>query len=108
MASFKNEELITLSSFTYILFITCLVLGAVYSVLWMLKRYRPTLFPANTDSNIKILETKSDLKLGTLSIISVYGQRHLLVITKTGTSVLPLESTQVNDFPTEKDKLEPR
>jgi hypothetical protein len=102
MATFKNEELITLSSFTYILFVTCVVLGIVYLGLWLLKRYRPALFPANSVSNIKILETKNDLKLGTLAIISVYGQHHLLVITKSGTSVYPLEQPQVDDMDKEK------
>lgn len=89
MATFKSEEAITVGSLTQILFVTCILLAIVFCILWLIKRYRPNLLTSPT-SNIQIIETKTDLKLGTLAIISACGQQHLLVITKTGTSLHPL------------------
>ena|GEM_PF-6634027 len=78
-----------MGSLTQILLVTCILLAITFFVLWIIKRYRPGLI-SNPTSNIQIIETKTHIKLGTLAIISAFGQNHLLVITKTGTSLHPL------------------
>lgn len=93
MVAFKNEEMVTMASLTQILLITCFLLAIVFCILWLIKRYRPALL-ANPVGNIQIIETKMDLKLGTLAIISACDQKYLLVITKTGTGLHLLEAAQ--------------
>ena len=103
MTSFRSEDAVTVGSLTQILFITCILLAIVFFILWLIKRYRPNLLAKST-SNIQVIETKVDTRIGTLAIVSAFGQPHLLVITKSGTTLSPLSTTSADIFQKEESK----
>lgn len=63
-----------------------LLIGA-FLVLALLKYLYPQLGAPEKRGLIEILDKKTDITIGTIAVVSIWGQRYVLLVTKSGAAI---------------------
>lgn len=95
MNEFKKVDLVSYSDQIIILVMTFILLAGTYV---LLKKFRPFILrnlKSNTSQRIKVIESRYLSKVGHASILQVGEQEFLLVHTRAGVCLSPLEKTAI-------------
>ena len=78
----------------YILLVTCMLLGATFVALIIVKKLDLPMLVRRDSANIKVLELKVDPRVGTIALVSVYQKPYLVVVAKSGLGISALCADQ--------------